>query len=805
MRNADGSLRERWRLVPDGAGLTLQWLEKGVWRSTTSWRQTTKPLSFSDATLGKVRVVMPDGTQRDYRRTVRTVRSGTGLMTLSVLSMQYYLQSVVPSEMPPSWSPAALQAQAVAARTFAAYQTAHQPAGTPYDTCDSTSCQVYKGLAGYSSSGTQTPFEYTATTAAVSATNGLGVFYGGALALTQFSSSNGGQTVASSLPYQVSKADPYDAVPSGSSSRWTTTLSISKIEKAYPTTGTLRSLRIDARDGINAWNGRITSLTVIGSAGTKTVTGDAFRTAMGLRSTWWTVTSAPATSVASFPKDLDGNERADLLAVDGSGQLRLLSGNGASAFTAKTVASGWGGLGLVANVGSWDGDNRHDVVERDAGTLYYHPGNGKGGLFPRVRISDNWDTINLVTGSGDVDRDGHTDFMVRTTSGQLKVYRGDGKGGVVSTIYLSSGWNAYRVIVAPGDLTGDGRTDVLAIRSTDEALLLFPGLGTGKVGAGVAVAGSWAGYTDLMGSGDVTGDSRDDVVARRGLGRRARRLHRQRHGRADARQPSCRGPPPGARGPAGRRDRLSVRSRSTVNGAPVASRTCSSVTSGASSRSTRPSVGHVEHGEVGDDPLHHGLAGERQAALLDDLVRAVLGDVLHEHDDLLRAVDEVHRATHPLDHLPGDHPVGDVAGRGDLHRAEDRGVDLPAADHPERRGRVEVRRAPAHGDGLLAGVDEVGVDGVVGGVGADAEDAVLRLQDDLDVVGHVVGHEGRQADAEVDVGAVLELGGGPGGHLLTGQRHGSGLLGRVGAGVTVRRSMRLSAACSGVSGRTRCT
>ena len=156
---------------------------------------------------------MPDGTQRDYRRTVRTIRSGTGLMTLSVVSMQYYLQSVVPSEMPPSWSAAALQVQAVAARTFAAYEIAHQPAGTPYDTCDSTACQVYKGLAGYSTSGTLTPFETTATTAAVSATSGLGVFYGGALALTQFSSSNGGQTVASSLPYQVSKVDPYDDGP----------------------------------------------------------------------------------------------------------------------------------------------------------------------------------------------------------------------------------------------------------------------------------------------------------------------------------------------------------------------------------------------------------------------------------------------------------------------------------------------------------------------------------------------------------------------------------------------------------------
>jgi hypothetical protein len=321
--------------------------------------------------------------------------------------------------------------------------------------------------------------------------------------------------VDSSLAYQVSKADPYDNVPSGSTSRWTRSLSVSSIEKAYSTTGTLRALRVDKRDGINAWGGRISSVTVIGSKGSKTVTGDSFRSTMGLRSTWWTVTSAPATSAASFPEDLDGNERGDLLAVDTAGQLRLLSGNGAQAFTAKTMATGWGSLGLVATVGSWDGDNRHDVLERDAGTLYYHPGDGAGGFFPRVAISSGWDTINLVSGSGDMDRDGHTDFLARTTSGQLKVYRGDGRGKVLSTIYISSGWNANRIVLSPGDLTGDGRADVLAVRTSDDKLLLYPGTGTGKLGSPTTVSGSWAGYSALSGSGDVTGDGRDDVVARR--------------------------------------------------------------------------------------------------------------------------------------------------------------------------------------------------------------------------------------------------------------------------------------------------
>jgi len=149
---------------------------------------------------------------------------------------------------------------------------------------------VYRGLAGYSSAGAIVPYENARTTAAVAATSGLGVFHDGKPALTEFGSSNGGRTVKTALPYQVSKADPYDAVPSGSTSRWTTTLPISRIEKAYPTTGKFMTLRIDRRDGIDVWGGRILTLTVIGSAGSKTVTGGAFASAMGLRSSWWTVT-----------------------------------------------------------------------------------------------------------------------------------------------------------------------------------------------------------------------------------------------------------------------------------------------------------------------------------------------------------------------------------------------------------------------------------------------------------------------------------------------------------------------------------
>ena len=50
--------------------------------------------------------------------------------------------------------------------------------------------------------------------------------------------------------------------------------------------------------------------------------------------------------------------------------------------------------------------------------------------------------------------------------------------------------------------------------------------------------------------------------------------------------------------------------------------------------------------------------------------------------------------------------------------------------------------------------------------------AVLALQPDFDVRAHVVGHERRQADAQVDVEAVLQLLRGTRRHLVLSPGHG---------------------------------
>ncbi len=183
----------------------------------------------------------------------------------------------------------------------------------------------------------------------------------------------------------------------------------------------------------------------------------------------------------------------------------------------------------------------------------------------------------------------------------------------------------------------------------------------------------------------------------------------------------------------------------------------STVVSSARSFSTRPCRRHFDHRHLGDDQVHDLRAGERQRAARQDLRAAVSGGVFHGHDHATCAGDEVHRAAHPLHHLPRDHPVGEVAVLIDLQCAEHGHVDVSAAHHRERVGRAEVAAAGGLGHRFLARVDQIGVDIGLERIRADAEHAVLRVQRDVHAGGHVIGDERRHADAEVDVVAVAKF------------------------------------------------
>lgn len=280
---ADSAGGGRVRLPDNGA---RQWriaaAPTGAWRvsyRTDRWRRWRDLAGTGELYAGgkPITLVTPTG-EKPYRGRLRAVRVGGDVVTVNALALENYLKGVVPLEIPALWSPAAVRAQAIAARTYAAYERA-RPRSASYQLCDTTSCQVYGGVAA----------EHPASNAAIDATKGQVLTAGGEPAFTQFSSSSGGWTSAGSVPYLAAQKDPYDGWAGNTVHRWRTTVDDTRLERAWPAVGDLRRIAVTARDGHGQWGGRVRTLRLTGSRGSVTVTGDAFRWALGLRSTYLTL------------------------------------------------------------------------------------------------------------------------------------------------------------------------------------------------------------------------------------------------------------------------------------------------------------------------------------------------------------------------------------------------------------------------------------------------------------------------------------------------------------------------------------
>ena len=212
------------------------------------------------------------GGTRAYRGVLRL----DGSNTINALPLDDYVKGVVPREMPTSWEIAAVRAQAVAARTYAAFDRAAHSTRS-YHTCDTTSCQVYGGLSAEDSRGN----------AAVAATQYQVLTYKGTPAFTQFGSSSGGWLSAGSMPYLVAKADKYDGYSGNPMHTWNTTVSRGAIQQAWPSLGTLKRVVVTQRDGHGDWYGRVERTTLDGTRSNVVVSGDTFRSRFGLRSRWF--------------------------------------------------------------------------------------------------------------------------------------------------------------------------------------------------------------------------------------------------------------------------------------------------------------------------------------------------------------------------------------------------------------------------------------------------------------------------------------------------------------------------------------
>ncbi|MFC0627368.1 SpoIID/LytB domain-containing protein [Kribbella deserti] len=266
-----------WSIDPYG---TSQTRLRYYWAPTRQWvvwngRSIFKGMAQFEGPAVTA-LVLPSGRQVGYRGALRTAdRNGSSLDTINVVPLESYLRGVVPREAITSWRREALQAQAVAARTYSAYHRRLR-ATRDYDLCDTVSCQVYGGYGA----------EVASTDAAIADTAGVIRVRNGVPVIAEFSASSGGQTAPGDQPYQVGKADPYDGHAGNPHNRWQVTVERATAERVFGV-GTLRSIVVSSRNGYGEWGGRALRVQVTGSAGTRTFTGEQVRYRLRLRSSWF--------------------------------------------------------------------------------------------------------------------------------------------------------------------------------------------------------------------------------------------------------------------------------------------------------------------------------------------------------------------------------------------------------------------------------------------------------------------------------------------------------------------------------------
>ena len=246
-----------------------------------------------------------------YRGALEFTASGGAVQTVNAIGLDDYVRGVVASEMPSSWSPAALEAQAVAARTYAV--TANV-GGNGYQLYSDTRSQAYGGVAA----------EAASSDAAVAATRGQIVTYHGVPATTYYFSSSGGYTEnienvwlgSTPEPWLHGVADPYDGAGGDPYHRWSYSLTMGDATRDLGSLvkGALVGIQVVKR-GVSP---RVVSAEVVGTTGHASVSGPRLESIFNLPSTYMEFSSITAAPGPPFTSGGASPQRFSLKAVEAS-------------------------------------------------------------------------------------------------------------------------------------------------------------------------------------------------------------------------------------------------------------------------------------------------------------------------------------------------------------------------------------------------------------------------------------------------------------------------------------------------------
>src|SRR4051794_29563092 len=225
---------------------------------------------------------------RHYRGLMEVTAGGGPLRLVNQLDVETYLKGM--GEVPGDWALEAVSSQAVVARTYALRAMSFSG-----ELCDYDLCQVYIGADR----------ETAGQAAAVDATRGQVLTYGGALAATVYSAHAGGITATplegfgspdGVYPYLTTvKYNPPDPLP------WRTLIALSDVANRFGYGGEVTNVTIDQPGP----SGRALDVRIDGSAGPMQVDGRQFASRLGLRSTLFSPTITTSDSVPP-PPPLEG-------------------------------------------------------------------------------------------------------------------------------------------------------------------------------------------------------------------------------------------------------------------------------------------------------------------------------------------------------------------------------------------------------------------------------------------------------------------------------------------------------------------
>nr|WP_246851541.1 SpoIID/LytB domain-containing protein [Patulibacter sp. SYSU D01012] len=257
-----------YRIVRHGSGVRVLPADGSRPVGTAKGGVQVRPAAGTVRVAGGAADGVVDGA---FRGRVDVLPDGAGVVVVNDLDLEDYLRGVVTKESPADWPAAALQAQAIAARTYA---VTNAVGGRSFDQWPDVRSQVYAGIAGETAAGDR----------AVRATRGQVVTIDRKPVITYFFSTSGGRTedARNVFPDPTPRSwlrsvpDPYEA--DAPLHRWTRTFSLASASARLDGVGRIRAVQVLRRGD----SPRIVRARVTGTAGRRTVDGGTLQTAFDL-------------------------------------------------------------------------------------------------------------------------------------------------------------------------------------------------------------------------------------------------------------------------------------------------------------------------------------------------------------------------------------------------------------------------------------------------------------------------------------------------------------------------------------------